>query len=303
MKTLIIAFGGNALIKDGQKGTIEEQFHNLKIPLAQIARLSRKYRIIITHGNGPQVGNLLMQQEFSRRRIPKMPLEILVAETQGQIGYMIEQTLDNQLMKIGVDDPLISTVLTYVQVDKNDPAFKNPTKPIGPAYKRKKKGFVETLKGWRRVVASPIPIKVIEWREVKTLIDNGFIVIACGGGGIPVTSRPKKYRGIEAVIDKDLASAKLGEHVDADLLVIATEVEKVALNFQKPNQRNLRKMSVSQAEKYMQAGQFPPGSMMPKVQAAVNFVKAGKEKAIITSINKIENAIEGKTGTVIYNDN
>lgn len=295
MKTLIIAFGGNALIKDGQKGTAEEQFENLKTPLSQIARLSRKYKIIITHGNGPQVGNLFLQQSSSR--LPKMPLNILVAETQGQIGYMIEQTLDNELMKIGINEPLISTVLTYVKVDKNDPAFNNPTKPIGPAYKNRRKGFILTLKGWRKVVPSPQPQKIIEWREVKTLIDNGFIVIACGGGGVPVTGRYKKFEGIEAVIDKDLASAKLGEQIDADILVIATEVEKVALNFQKTNEKLLDRMTVSQAEKYLKEGQFPEGSMGPKVQAVVNFIKSGKEKAIITSIDKIESAINGKAGT------
>ena len=298
MKTLIIAFGGNALIKDDQKGTIEEQFENLKVPLSQIARLSRKNKIIITHGNAPQVGHLILQQQGSSR-LPKMPLEILVAETQGQIGYMIEQTLDNQLMKIGVNDPLISTVLTYVKVDKNDPAFQNPTKPVGPAYKRKRKGYVLTPKGWRKVVASPNPIKIIEWREVKTLIDNGFIVIACGGGGIPVTKDYKHFEGIEAVIDKDLASAKLGEQIGADLLVIATEVEKVALNFQKPNQKLLNKLTISQAIKYFEEGHFPPGSMGPKIQAAINFVNYSKNKAIITSIDKIESAIAGKAGTVI----
>ncbi len=298
-KILIIAFGGNALIKDGQLGTIEEQFANLKVPLQQIARLSKLYKIIITHGNAPQVGHLMQQQEDSNCQ-PKMPLEILVAETQGQIGYMIEQTLDNELMSIGVNKQMISTVLTYVQVDKNDPAFKNPTKPVGPAYKRKKKGFVRTHKGWRKVVPSPLPVKIIEWREIKTLIDNGFIVIACGGGGIPVTSSRRSYEGIEAVIDKDLASSKLGEQVGADLLVIATEVEKVAINFQKPDEKRLSKLTVSQAKKYLEEGQFPPGSMGPKVQAAIDFVESGKKKALITSLEEIEKAIAGKAGTKVY---
>lgn len=299
MKTLIIALGGNALIKEGQAGTIKEQFENLKVPIRQIAQLSKKYKIVITHGNGPQVGNLLLLQKNSNQSFLKMPLEILVAGTQGQIGYMIEQTLDNELMNIGINNPLISTVLTYVQVDKDDPAFKNPTKPIGPAYKSRKKGYKLTSKGWRKVVPSPAPIKIIEWREIKTLVNKGFIVIACGGGGIPVTTGHKRFEGIEAVIDKDLASAKLGEHIGADLLVIATEVEKVALNFQKSNQVLLSRVSVDEAEKYLAEGHFPPGSMGPKVQAAVNFVKSGKEKAIITSDDKIINAIDGKTGTHI----
>ncbi len=301
-KTLIIALGGNALIKQRQKGTIDEQFENLKVPLRQIARLSGKFKIIITHGNGPQVGNLILQQESSVG-LPKMPLEILVAETQGQIGYMIEQTLDNELMNIGIHNPYISTVLTYVQVDKNDPSFNHPTKPVGPAYKRKRKGCVRTLKGWRKVVPSPLPKRVIEGREIKILIDNGFIVIACGGGGIPVTTGRKRFEGIEAVIDKDLASARLGEQVGADLLVIATEVEKVALNFQKTDQKLLDKLTIAEAKKYFKEGQFPPGSMGPKVQAAINFVESGKKrKSIITSLNEIEQAIAGKAGTFLCDE-
>ncbi|MBN1983617.1 MAG: carbamate kinase [Chitinivibrionales bacterium] len=298
MKTIICALGGNALIKDGQKGTAEEQLENLQVPCKQIAQLSRDYRIIITHGNGPQVGNLVLQQE-GRSQVPKMPLEVLVAQTQGQIGYMIEQTLDNQLMELGISEGLISTVITYVQVDRNDPAFQTPTKPIGPAYKRKRKGFVLTNKGWRKVVASPQPLKIIEWREIKTLLNNGFIVVACGGGGIPVTSNSKCFEGIEAVIDKDLASAKLGEQVDADLLIIATEVEKVALDFNKPTQRLIDRMTVDEAQRYLDEGHFPPGNMGPKIKAAINFVKGGKEKAIITSIDTIQQSILGQAGTHI----
>jgi carbamate kinase len=214
---------------------------------------------------------------------------------------MIEQTLDNELMKIGVNDPLISTVLTYIKVDKNDPAFLNPTKPVGPAFQRKRRGFRKTPKGWRKVVPSPDPVKIIEWREIKILIDHGFIVIACGGGGIPVTKDHRRFEGIEAVIDKDLASAKLGEEIDADVLIIATEVEKVALNFQQPDELLLDSLSVAEAEEYMDEGQFPPGSMGPKIQAAINFVKSGKKrKSIITSLENIELAIDGKTGTHVY---
>lgn len=298
MKTLIIAFGGNALIKDGQTGTIDEQFANLKDPLRQVAHISKNYKIVITHGNGPQVGHLLLQQESSV--VPKMPLQILVAETQGQIGYMIEQTLDNELMSIGVNNPLMSTVLTYVQVDKDDPAFDRPTKPVGSAYKEKKEGYQLTDKGWRKVVPSPKPVKIIEWREIKTLIDSGFIVIACGGGGIPVTSGRRNFRGVEAVIDKDLSSAKLGEQIDADLLMIATEVEKVSINYKKSNEQMIDRMSVAEAKKYFDEGHFPEGSMGPKVKAAINFIESGKEKVIITSIEKIEDALDGKTGTIIH---
>ena len=193
MKTLIVALGGNALIKFGDEGTTEEQFRNLRIPISQIAELAREYNIIITHGNGPQVGNLLLQQEATTA-VSKRPLQILVAETQGQIGYMIESTLDEELMRIGLDEKkLFLTVLTYVKVDPEDPAFLNPTKPIGPAYDVPKPGYVKTSKGYRRVVPSPKPQKIYQWREIKKLMDLGsWIVIACGGGGIPVIKEKKR---------------------------------------------------------------------------------------------------------------
>jgi carbamate kinase len=302
MKTLIIALGGNALIKFGEEGTTEEQFKNLKIPISQIAELARDYNIIITHGNGPQVGNLLLQQEATEF-VSKRPLQILVAETQGQIGFMIEGTLDEELMKIGMDEEkLFLTVLTYVKVDANDPAFKNPTKPIGPAYPvRTKPGQVKTAKGWRQVVPSPKPIKIYQWREIKKLMELGsWIVIACGGGGIPVIKEAKKLYGVEAVIDKDLASSKLGEQVGADILLIATDVEKVAINFGKQDQKDLDTLTISEAKKYLKEGHFPDGSMGPKIQAVINFMEAGGEKAIITSIEKIKEALEGKAGTQIY---
>lgn len=302
MKTLIIALGGNALIKFGEEGTTEEQFKNLKIPISQIAELARDYNIIITHGNGPQVGNLLLQQEATEF-VSKRPLQILVAETQGQIGFMIESTLDEELMKIGLDEEkLFLTVLTYVKVDANDLAFKNPTKPIGPAYPvRTKPGQVKTAKGWRQVVPSPMPIKIYQWREIKKLMELGsWIVIACGGGGIPVIKEAKKLYGVEAVIDKDLASSKLGEQVGADILLIATDVEKVAINFGKQDQKDLDTLTISEAKKYLKEGHFPAGSMGPKIQAVINFMEAGGEKAIITSIEKIKEALEGKAGTQIY---
>jgi carbamate kinase len=305
MKTLIVALGGNALIKFGEEGTTEEQFRNLRVPISQIAKLARDYNIIITHGNGPQVGNLLLQQEATEF-VSKRPLQILVAETQGQIGFMIESTLDEELMKIGLDDEkLFLTVLTYVKVDSNDPAFKNPTKPIGPAYPiRTKPGQVKTAKGWRQVVPSPKPIKIYQWREIKKLMElESWIVIACGGGGIPVIKEQKRLYGVEAVIDKDLASSKLAEQIKADILLIATDVEKVALNYGTPNQKDIEKLSISEAKKYLKEGQFPSGSMGPKIQAVINFMEAEGEKAIITSIEKIRDALEGKAGTHIYRDN
>jgi carbamate kinase len=304
LKTLIVALGGNALIKFGDEGTTEEQFRNLRIPIGQIAELAREYNIIITHGNGPQVGNLLLQQEATAA-VSKRPLQILVAETQGQIGYMIESTLDEELMKIGLDEEkLFLTVLTYVKVDPEDPAFLNPTKPIGPAYDVPQPGYVKTPKGYRRVVPSPKPQKIYQWREIKKLMELGsWIVIACGGGGIPVIKEKKRLYGVEAVIDKDLASAKLAEQIEADILLIATDIEKVALNYGTPNQKDLDKLSIKEAKKYLEEGHFLPGSMGPKIEAVINFMEAGGEKAIITSIEKIKEALEGKAGTEIYIDN
>jgi carbamate kinase len=304
LKTLIVALGGNALIKFGDEGTTEEQFRNLRIPIGQIAELAREYNIIITHGNGPQVGNLLLQQEATAA-VSKRPLQILVAETQGQIGYMIESTLDEELMKIGLDEEkLFLTVLTYVKVDPEDPAFLNPTKPIGPAYDVPQPGYVKTPKGYRRVVPSPKPQKIYQWREIKKLMELGsWIVIACGGGGIPVIKEKKRLYGVEAVIDKDLASAKLAEQIEADILLIATDIEKVALNYGTPNQKDLDKLSIKEAMKYLEEGHFLPGSMGPKIEAVINFMEAGGEKAIITSIEKIKEALEGKAGTEIYIDN
>jgi len=261
-ETLLIALGGNALIKKGQRGSIEEQFENLRTPIQEIARLSREYKIIITHGNGPQVGNLLLQQEKSPE-VPIMPLEILVAQTQGQIGYMIESSLDNEFMKMGADTKqLFVTVLTYVVVDIDDPAFNNPSKPIGPYFSVEEAEkllypTVETAGGYRRVVASPKPVTIVEKREIKRLLQQGFLVIACGGGGIPVIREGRGFEGVDAVIDKDLASAKLAQEVGVDIFLIATDTEGVAINFQKPGQKFFRSLPVEEAKRYLHEGQFP----------------------------------------------
>jgi carbamate kinase len=299
---LLAAFGGNALIRKGQAGTIEEQLENLRIPMRQIARLSSRYRIIITHGNGPQVGSLLLQQESSNIA-PRLPLQILVAQTQGQIGYMIESTLDNEFMKLGSDgEPYLVSVLSYVVVDQNDPAFTNPSKPIGPVFTEDQAAELpyrtaRTTRGYRRIVASPSPITVVEKREIKKLIEMGFIVIACGGGGIPVIRESRTFYGVDAVIDKDLASAVLAREVGVDVFVIATDVEGVAVSFGTPQQRFLRRLSPADAKKYLESGEFPPGSMGPKVQAALNFLGAGGKRAVIASIENIEKAVEGRAGT------
>jgi carbamate kinase len=301
---LLVALGGNALIRKGQAGTIEEQFNNLKGPMRQIARLSTRYRILITHGNGPQVGNLLLQQECCNA-VPKMPLEILVAQTQGQIGYMIESVLDSELMALGIhtEQPLVS-LLSYVVVGEQDPAFLNPSKPIGPVFPPEMASklpyrVVETQGGYRRVVASPKPIDIVEKREVRKLIAMGFIVICCGGGGIPVVREGRAFHGIDAVIDKDLASARLAAEVGVDTFLIATDVEGVALDFGGPGEKYLKAMTLADSDRLLKAGQFPPGSMGPKVEAAMQFISGGGRRAVIASIQAIEAAAEGRAGTEV----
>lgn len=301
---LLVALGGNALIRKGQSGTVAEQFKNLTVPVAQIARLSKDFRVIITHGNGPQVGHLLLQQECCSEA-PRLPLEILVAQTQGQIGYMIESTLDNELTRLeGEHQKLIVTVLTYVLVDENDPGFCTPTKPIGPVLDQDSLAgraypVAQTSRGPRRVVASPRPVTIIEKREIKRLIDMGFIVIACGGGGIPVIRHGRAFQGVDAVIDKDLASAKLAEEVGADILIIATDVEGVAISYSAPGETFLRRITADEGERYLREGHFPPGSMGPKVEAALQFIKSGGNRALICSIDSIEKALAGEAGTEI----
>jgi carbamate kinase len=250
------------------------------------------------------VGNLLLQQE-SCSEVPPLPLEILVAQTQGQLGYMIESTLDSELMKMGIvaEQPLVS-LISYVVVDEKDPAFLKPSKPIGPFFSAEKAKTlpyptVRTPGGFRRVVASPRPVTIVEKREIRKLIDMGFIVICCGGGGIPVAREGRAFAGVDAVIDKDLASAKLAEEVGVDIFVIATEVEGVALHYGKPEEAFLRTLTIQEAAQYLKQGHFPPGSMGPKVEAAVQFTRKRGKRAVITSIEKIEEAVRGKAGTEI----
>ncbi len=302
-KTLLIALGGNALIRKGQRGTIREQFANLKIPMQQIARLSQHYRVIITHGNGPQVGNLLLQQECCDT-VPQLPLEILVAQTQGQIGYMIESTLDTALMEMGIHfkQPFI-TLISYVVVDEHDPALAAPTKPIGPVLDGDPAVYSFptrlTAKGRRRVVASPLPITVVEKREIKKLIDMGFIVICCGGGGIPVIREGRRFHGVDAVIDKDLASARLARDIGVDYFVIATDVPGLAIDFGTDRERFLDTVTVEELEGLAQAGQFPPGTVGPKVEAVSAFVRGGGPLAVVCALEDIEPAASGRAGTRI----
>lgn len=301
---LLVALGGNALIRKGQEGTVREQLANLKGPMAQIARLSRDHRIIITHGNGPQVGNLLLQQECCLQ-VPRLPLEILVAQTQGQIGYMIESTLDGELADLGLDGqtPLVS-LISYVVVDPGDPAFARPDKPVGPVLDEARARSApypvrQTAKGWRRVVASPQPVTIVEKREIRRLIEAGFIVICCGGGGIPVVRRRRGFAGIDAVIDKDLASARLAREVGVDLFCVATDVPGAALEHGAEGERYLEEVTVAELEGHGLEGHFPPGSMGPKVEACVKYLRNGGKRAVICSIDRIEEAVAWRAGTRI----
>jgi carbamate kinase len=303
---LLVALGGNALIRKGQAGTIGEQFENLKVPIGQIARLSQDFKIIITHGNGPQVGNLLLQQECCDA-VPKLPLEILVAQTEGQIGYMIESRLDEELMALGAGFRPIVTLITYVVVDRSDPAFATPSKPIGPVLAPEKVAdlpypCMQTPKGWRRVVASPRPVTIIEKREIQKLIQMDFIVICCGGGGIPVIREGRSFAGVDAVIDKDLASARLALETGVDRFVIATDVPGAYLNFGRSDQRRLKSLTVAEALAYRQAGHFSAGAMQPKIDAAVTFVRHTGKWAVIAAIDEIEAAVNGRAGTRLQPD-
>lgn len=300
---VLIAFGGNALIQKGQTGTASQQFENLKLPMRQVARLPKDYRLVITHGNGPQVGNLLLQQE-SCEEVPKMPLEIIGAMTQGQIGYMIESSLDTALMEIGINDPYFVTLITYVVVDENDPGFQKPSKPIGPFYTEEQAAdlpytMVKTDKGHRRVVASPIPLAIVEHREIKKLVELDFIVVCCGGGGIPVVRKERRFTGVEAVIDKDRASSVLAREIGVDIFVIATDAEGAAIHWGKPEQKILGKVSLAEMEQYVQEGHFPAGSMGPKVESMIEFFKATGNRGVICHLADIEKAVAGEAGTEI----
>ena len=307
---IVVALGGNALQSGKSEATAEAQLAVVKETCERIADLSEKgYEVAVVHGNGPQVGRILLASETAKDVTPAMPFDVCGAMSQGYIGYHLQQALRFALAKRGKNIPVV-TLLTQMVVDQKDPAFQNPTKPIGPFYSEAEakelaasKGYSmkeDAGRGWRRVVPSPIPTKIVELDSVKKLWDS-TIVITCGGGGIPVLEKENgDLEGTAAVIDKDFAAELLAENVEADALMILTEVEKVAVNFNKPDQENLGHLTYAEAEKYCQEGQFAPGSMLPKVQAAMKFVKANPDKkAIITSLAKAIDALEGKTGTVI----
>lgn len=307
MKTVVVALGGNAILQPKQKGTIEEQRANVEMSAKNIVKLVQEgYRVVISHGNGPQVGNILLQNAAARDQVPAMPLDVCGAESQGLIGYMIQQCLYNELKRLGIDKKVV-TLLTQVVVSKDDPAFQNPTKPVGAFYTKEEaeagmargEHWIEDSgRGWRKVVPSPKPKEIVELDLIKILVDAGAIVIASGGGGIPVVREGDRLVGVEAVIDKDLASSLLAKELGADILTIATDVTHVAINYGKPDQQNLERLTVAEAKKYLEEGQFGKGSMGPKVQAAINFVEAGGE-AIIGSLANLKECVKGESGTRI----
>lgn len=306
---IVIALGGNALQSGKGEPTAEAQLEVVKKTCEHIADISCKgYEIGIVHGNGPQVGRILLASETAKDVTPAMPFDVCGAMSQGYIGYHIQQALRFALARRNRNMP-VTTIETQVVVDKDDPGFKNPTKPIGPFYSEKEAKALESEKGysikedagrgWRRVVASPIPKEIVEIDAIRTLWPT-TITVSVGGGGIPVVQNPDgSLEGVAAVIDKDFGAELLAEKVDADILMILTEVEKVAVNFNKPDQRNLDSLTPAEADKYIEEGQFAPGSMLPKVQAAMKFIKANPgKKAIITSLDKAVDALEGRTGTL-----
>ena len=306
---IVIALGGNALQSGKSEATAEAQLEVVKKTCEYIADISTSgYEVGIVHGNGPQVGRILLASETAKDVTPAMPFDVCGAMSEGYIGYHLQQALKHSLKKRGKDFPVL-TVVTQMVVDKEDKGFKNPTKPIGPFYTEEEAKELENNKGYsmkedagrgfRRVVASPIPEEIVEIDAIKQLWPTS-IVISCGGGGIPVVKHEDgSLEGVAAVIDKDFAAELLAEEVDADVLMILTEVEKVAVNFNKPDQRDLDELTIEEANKHIADGQFAPGSMLPKVEAAMKFVQSGNGKrAIITSLDKAIDAIEGKTGTV-----
>lgn len=311
MEKVVVALGGNALQESGKPATAEAQLEVVKNTSKYIADLIQDgYKVVIAHGNGPQVGRIVLQNEAADNITPAMPFDVCGAMSQGMIGYHIQQALGDEL-KIRRNSKKVVTIVTQVIVDKEDSAFENPTKPIGPFYSKeeadrikKEKGYniVEDAgRGYRRVVPSPDPKKIVEIDAVKSLVESGFIVITVGGGGVPVIENEEgQLEGVAAVIDKDLASERLAEDLDVDVLLILTAVEKVAINFGKPNQKNLDKMTVDEAKQYIEEGHFAPGSMLPKVKAAIRFAesKPGR-KAIIASLDKAKEALKGESGTVI----
>jgi carbamate kinase len=312
MKTMLLAVGGNSLIRAGEKGTIAEQRANAQRTAAQVVGLIRAgYRMVLTHGNGPQVGAALLRSERGASQVPGQPLDVCGAATQGEIGYLLQQSLQTELQLADLHVP-VATILTQSLVSPHDPSMTHPSKPIGPFYSRTDAEERKRLLGWaivedaargyRRVVPSPEPIDVIELEVIRDLVEQGVLVIACGGGGIPVAWQNGKLEGVEAVIDKDLASASLATHLGVDLFVISTDTDFVYLDYKKPTQRPLRRVIAAELEEYAQAGHFPPGNMGPKIESVLRFLRSGGKEAIITSCENLCQAVVGSAGTHMFSD-
>lgn len=307
MKTMLLAVGGNSLIRAGEKGTIAEQLANARRSVSEIVKLVRDgYRIVITHGNGPQVGAALLRSERGASQVPGHPLDVCDACTQGEIGYLLQQSLRTELQAAGLHVPVV-TVLTQVLVSLSDPAMQHPTKPIGPFYsqadaeeRRRLFGWEiveDAARGYRRVVPSPEPVEILELEVIRDLIEQGVLVIACGGGGIPVAWKDGRLQGVEAVIDKDRASALLASRLDSELFVISTDTDCVYLDYKKPIQKPLRNVSPRELQIFANAGHFSPGSMGPKVESVLRFLKQGGHEAIVTSDVNLYEAVTGAAGT------
>lgn len=307
--TIVIALGGNAIKSSKEIGTYETQYANVKKTTSFIAQLIEQGKnVVITHGNGPQVGDLLVQHDCAKAEIPPLPMFMCGSQTQGSIGFLIQQTLQNHLRERGVRKS-VSTVVTQVLVSPNDVAFDHPSKPVGPFYAseeeiqvEKQKGYIfieDAGRGFRRVVPSPQPLTIVEIDTIRKLIKNDIVTIASGGGGIPVYEEDGSLYGIDAVIDKDMAGQLLAREVDADTFIVLTDVEKVALNFNTPEQKDIDTTSVLECKTYIQEGHFAKGSMLPKIQASIKFLEDGGKKVIITHPFKVLEALNGKTGTII----
>lgn len=309
-KVAVVAVGGNSLIRDKAHQAVSDQFAAASESMKHIAGMIKAgWDVIITHGNGPQVGFILRRAELAAHELHTVPLDSCGADTQGAIGYMFQKALHNEFKKQGIQKQAV-TVVTQVLVDRNDPAFEQPSKPIGSFMdeavakaRSEENGWAvveDAGRGWRRVVPSPLPMKIMEQEAVQSLVQAGFVVISVGGGGIPVVfDEQGELLGVEAVIDKDFASGLLAANIDADLLLITTAVEKVALNFNKPDQRWLDQMTLSEAREYLDQGHFGKGSMEPKIKAIVKFLEAGGKEALVTNPENIERALRAETGTRI----
>jgi carbamate kinase len=304
----LIALGGNALILPGERGHIEEQFRHTATCMKAIASfIAQGWKIVITHGNGPVVGNILLRNECAREYIPPMPLYICVADSQGGIGSMIAESLNNELEKLSLDKT-VSAIITHVLVERDDPAFLEPAKPIGPYYSDDradqyiKQGWQMrniSGRGWRRLVPSPRPKKIIEIESVKAVFERGFVPIASGGGGIPVIEENKELKGVDAVIDKDLSALLLARELSLEMFIILTDVDGVYLDWEDIHRKRLERLSMKEAKAYLLEGQFPPGSMGPKIEAAVEFIASGGKEVIIAKPEDLASAIKGNAGTRI----